>query len=208
MRDTLDSLSAEQEPRILFGGQASRRIFAVSLTIAQHQEPLKCTLLPNRTWQKIAADLCELDGKHFLVIIDYFSRFIEIAFLQSITSVQVIEKMTSMFARWGIPEEMVSDNGTQFTSEAFQDFATDYKFRQTFSSSHYPQSNGEVEIAVKIVKGILRQEDIFKALLSYRNTQIEATGQSPAELMMGQKLRTTHRGFLSILFSISYTHII
>lgn len=86
---------------------------------------------------------------------------------------------------------MVSDNGTQFTLGAFHEFTEDYKFRQTFTSPHYPQSNGEAESAVKISKRILRQDDIFKALLSYRNTPIEATGKSPAELMMGRKLRTT-----------------
>lgn len=87
--------------------------------------------------------------------------------------------------------QLVSDNGTQFTSGAFHEFAEDYKFRQTFTSPHYPQSNWEAESAVKISKRILRQDDIFKLLLSYRNTPIEATGKSPAELMIGRKLRTT-----------------
>ena len=99
---------------------------------SQQQEPMKYIQLPNRPWQRIAADLCELDGKHFLVVIDYFSRFVEITFLPSITSAKVIgkiKKIKNIFARWGIPEELLSDNGTQFTSQTFHVFAADYKFR-------------------------------------------------------------------------------
>ena len=87
--------------------------------------------------------------------------FIEIACLESMTSDQVIGKMKNMFSRWGISEEIVSDNGTQFTSESFHTFAGKYSFRQTFSSPHFPQSNGEAESAVKIAKRILQQDDIF-----------------------------------------------
>ena len=90
------------------------------------------------------------------------------------------EDMKNMFARWGVPEELVSDNGKQFTSEAFHVFAAVYKFRQTFTSPDYPQFNGEAESAVKIAKRTLRQDDIFKGLLSYRHTLIEETGQSPS----------------------------
>ena len=91
----------------------------------QQRETFKYTPLPSRPWQRIAADLCELNWKHFLVVIYYFSRFIEITILPSITSVQVIAQMKNMFARWGIPEELVSDNGTQLSSEAFHVFAAD-----------------------------------------------------------------------------------
>ena len=95
-----------------------------------------------------------------------------------------------MFSRWGIPEELVSDNGTQFSSQEFKLFADKYTFKQTFSNPQYPQDNGAAESAVKMEKKILKQEEIFNALMSYCSTPIEATGVSPDELLMGRKICT------------------
>ncbi|XP_062574010.1 uncharacterized protein K02A2.6-like [Saccostrea cucullata] len=156
----------------------------------QRKEPLKTTTLPERPWQRIAADLFEIDDKHYIAVMDYFSRYLEIAYLPSITSDQVIGKLKNIFARWGIPEILFTDNGTQFTSQTFRTFAKEYNFMQLFSSPHYPQANGEAESGVKIAKHILKQPDIFKALMAYRSTPIAATGVSPAELIMGQRIRT------------------
>ena len=121
---------------------------------------------------------------------DYFSRYLEIAHLSNIRSEQVIGKLKNIFARWGVPEVLVSDNGTQFTSQNFQLFAKEYNFVQSFSSPHYPQANGEAESAVKIAKHILRQDDVFRALMAYRSTPVAATGVSPSELIMGRRMRT------------------
>ena len=81
-------------------------------------------------------------GNSFLVVCDYFSRYIEIAYLESIKSEIVIEKLKNIFARRDVPDELISDNGGQFASEAFRKFASTYGFYQFFSSPHYPQANG------------------------------------------------------------------
>ena len=151
---------------------------------AQRKEPLMPTVLPDRPWQKVSIDLFELAGRKYLVVMDYYSRFIEILSLVGTTSLVVIQKLKSVFARWGIPEELVSDNGTQFKSTWFDDFKEKYRFRHTTSSPHHHQANGAAESGVRISKRILEQEDPFRALMAYRATPIPATGKTPSELIM------------------------
>ena len=70
---------------------------------SQRKEPLMTTDLPDRPWQ-VSTDLFELAGQKYLVVMDYYSRFIEILSPVETTSQVVIQKLNSVFARWGIPE--------------------------------------------------------------------------------------------------------
>ena len=156
----------------------------------QRSEPLMPSALPDLPWQKVGTDLFELKGKPHLLIVDYYSRFIEVAQLHR-TTAEVIQKTKAIFARHGIPEVVVSDNGPQFSSEAYSAFARNYQFEHVTSSPLYPQSNGEAERAVQTVKSLLNKgEDPCLALLSYRSTPLKC-GFSPSELLMVRKLRTT-----------------
>ena len=74
-------------------------------------------------WQKIGFDLFEMNGKHYLIAVDYFSNFIEIDLLTSMTSSRVIALLKKQFARFGVPNVIMSDGGPQFVSQEFQDFA-------------------------------------------------------------------------------------
>ena len=82
----------------------------------QHAEPLIPTALPDYPWQKVATDLFQWKGMSYLLVVDYYSRFIEIAKFSVTSSGEVIRHLKSIFARCGIPEELVSDNGPQYAS--------------------------------------------------------------------------------------------
>ena len=106
-------------------------------------EPLIPTALPEFSWQKFATDLFEWKKANYLLIVDYYSRWIEITKLEQTTSQCVIKHMSSIFARYGTPEMVMSDNGPQYASDTFRQFATEYGFVHNTSSPHFPQSNGE-----------------------------------------------------------------
>ena len=154
-------------------------------------EPVIPSDLPDRPWQKVAADLFELKGLPYLLVIDYFSRYVEVGKLSRTTSPDVAVHLKSMFARHGIPDQLLSDNGPQFSASSFAKFAEEYGFTHITTSPRYPQANGQVERAVQTVKNLLKKAaDPYKALMAYRATPLES-GISPAELLMGRKIRTT-----------------
>ncbi len=126
-----------------------------------HPEPLLNTPLPSRPWQRVAADLFHWNKGNYVLLIDYYSRYIEVASLTSTATKPVIEKLKVMFARHGVPEVLVTDNGPQFAASDFDDFAKDYDFHHVTSSPRYPQSNGEAERAVRTVKALLRKVRIL-----------------------------------------------
>ena len=123
--------------------------------------------------------------------------------LGSISSKAVITKMKRVFATHGIPQQVISDNGTQYTSQEFQSFAEDYGFIHTTISAKHPQSNGLAEKTVGIAKDLLQKckdssQDINLALLEYRNTPVDQI-EAPSVLLMGRELRSilpTHSNHL------------
>ena len=157
---------------------------------SQRYEPMKSTSLPSRPWEMLGTDLCTIKGHQFLIIIDYYSRWLEIKPLKQTTSKAVIQKMKEVFSIHGIPDIMISDNGPQFASQEFADFSSQYGFLLSTSSPYFPHGNAEAERAVQTAKKIIVQEKADIALLNYRATPHSATLVSPAEALMGRKLKT------------------
>ena len=157
---------------------------------SQRKEPLQPTEMPARPWERVSADLCELKGKYYLIAIDQYSRWIEIKALTSITTSAVVQRFKDIIASHGIMDSVMTDNGPQFASQEFKDFADKYGFRHVTSSPHHHQANGEAEIAVKIAKKILSQQDPHLALLNYRASKHSSIGVTPAECLLGRRLQT------------------
>lgn len=131
-------------------------------TCLQHRPnrkmPLQPTEFPEKPWQRVGVDLFFIGGAWWLIVTDYYSRYPELAKLTSLTARAVVTHCKSIFARHGIPEVVVSDNGSQFSrgpDAPFAAIAKEYGFKHVISSPPYPQSNGLAEAAVKVIKGSL-----------------------------------------------------
>ena len=154
-------------------------------------EPMKGTPFPVRPWSNVEADFFQHKGHNYLLVVDYYSRDVEICLVtQRVNTAETVLKMKKVFSRHGICDTLHSDNGPQFGSDDFKQFADQWGFEHVTSSPLYVQSNGEVERAVQTMKAKLNKcDDEYLALLSYRDNPLH-NGYSPAQLSMGRKLRS------------------
>ncbi|XP_055633185.1 uncharacterized protein K02A2.6-like [Toxorhynchites rutilus septentrionalis] len=164
-------------------------------------EPLVRKELPTQPWQQIAIDyLGPLpEGESLLVIIDYYSRYLEVIEMNNITTTSTIKELLTVFSRYGVPEMLRADNGPQFNSDEFERFCTEYEINLERTIPYWPQMNGEVERQNRSILERLRiaQElgkdwrvELRKYLMMYHATAHLATGKAPMELMFGRKMRT------------------
>lgn len=136
----------------------------------------------------------ELNKNLYLVVIDYYSQFPELIQINNTKANTLIVHLKSMFARYGIPEIIFSDNGSPFQSKEFQKFCNEWSIVNETSSPKYPQSNGLVERNIQTLKKMLKKcfkanQDPYVALLNFRNTP-KGKMPSPSNLLMSRNLRT------------------
>ena len=162
------------------------------------KEPLQSDPMPSRIFEHMAADYFEVDGRHYLAIVDRYSGWLELfPQTKAPTSASLINDLTRMFCRTGCPTRLFSDGGKQFTAEETQKFLQTWGVSHRLSSPMYPQSNGLAESAVKGLKLLLKKhknrpdsEAFRKGLLELRNTPRQG-GKSPAEIVFGRQLRSS-----------------
>ena len=160
--------------------------------------PLQPWKWPTRPWARIHVDFAgPLFGKMFLVVIDAHSKWIEVFPTASSTSAVVVEHLRTLFAQFGVPETVVSDNGSCFVSEEFSTFLLGNGVKHITSAPYHPATNSLAERAVQIVKKGLKKCTegtlacrVARVLFAYRTTPQSTTGVSPAELLLGRQPRT------------------
>ena len=162
-------------------------------------EPMSRVLPPTAPWQDISVDLLGPlpTGESILVVVDYFSRFLEVAILKSTTSAKIIESIHPIFAWFGVPHSLWTDNGPQFVSEEFETFLQPQGVEHQKTTPMWPQANGEVEhqncfllkcLQIARVENKDCSSELVTWQTAYRSTPQATTGATPFSLMFGREI--------------------
>ncbi len=159
--------------------------------------PLHPWQFPDGPWERLHMDLAgPFLNKMWIIIVDAHSKWPEVFPTQGTTSQIVSQKLDELFARFGIPQQIVTDNGRQFTSDEFETYLKGYNIKHVLSSVYHPRSNGEAERFVRTFKEALKSTDLpihkrlSEFLMKYRSTPHSTTGVPPSELLFGKTIRT------------------
>ena len=164
-------------------------------------EPVSSTELPAGPWQDLNVDLCGPfpDGQSLLVLVDQYSKWVEVETLTSTTTQEITSVLEKIFARHGFPFTLTTDNAQNLCSAHFKDFCKVRGIKHLTVTPLWPQANGQVErqnrtllkaIRTAVAEGRNWPSSLQTFLLAYRTTPHPATGTSPAELLCGRQLRT------------------
>ena len=162
--------------------------------------PLHPWVWPSKPWQRVHLDFAgPFQGSMFLVCVDAYSKWPEVRVMSTTTATATLDVLREWFAVHGIPEQIVTDNGTQFTSEVCEVFVKRNGIEHVKSAPYHPTSNGLAERLVQSLKQSLKVshsdgrtliQQLSPYLLSYRTTAHSTTGVPPCKLLMQRDLRT------------------
>ncbi|XP_058456730.1 uncharacterized protein K02A2.6-like [Malaya genurostris] len=161
---------------------------------------IHCWEQPSEPFQRIHADFAgPFMGLYFLVIVDAHSKWPEIKIIPDLTTSTTIEKMREYFATFGLPSILVTDRGTQFTSDQFQHFLKKNGIVHKMGAPYHPATNGQAERYVQTFKDKIKalkcsrsdvQKELQQMLMAYRRTPHPATGKSPSLIVFGRQIKS------------------
>ncbi|XP_045778211.1 uncharacterized protein K02A2.6-like [Maniola jurtina] len=171
----------------------------VSQRPAPPAAPLHSWPWPAEPWSRLNLDfLGPFNNAYYLIIIDAHTKWIEVEKLTSISATVVISRLRQLFAKFGLPKMIQSDNGPPYNSEEFGLYLKRNGIKHTRIAPYHPSSNGAAENAVRTIKRVLKKalienvDDLTalsRFLFTYRNTEHSTTGREPAVAMFGRRLR-------------------
>lgn len=164
-------------------------------------EPMKRREFPLGPWIDIAIDFLGPlpTGEYVLVIVDYYSRYLEMEIMKKITTTATIGRLERIFTRLGFPVTITLDNAKQFVSTEFEEWCRNRGMHLNHTSPYWPQANGQVERQNRTILKRLQighsktgnwKSEINNFLMMYLSTPHTVTGKTPSELMMGKTIRT------------------
>ncbi len=182
--------SLEEKVKLCDSCQRTRKLPPVA--------PIQPWEWPERPWSRLHIDYAgPLLGHMFLVVVDAHSKWMEVKAVRHATTATTLTELRSIFATHGIPELLVSDNGSVFTSAEFKDFVRGSGIRHTTSAPYHPSTNGLAERAVQTFKAYMKKvpdaplrDNLSRFLFQYRITPHSTTGISPAELLLNRRPRS------------------
>ena len=123
----------------------------------------------------LGADVFHFNNENYLCIIDYHSKFPVIKRLEGLSAVSLITTTKIIFAKYDIPQKLMSDTGTNFVSDKFWQFCKSINVEQAISLAYHHQSNGQVDACIKVIKHTFKKctnsgGDINMALLQICTT--------------------------------------
>ena len=162
--------------------------------------PLNPWIWPTKPWQRIHVDFASpFLGKSFFIVVDAHSKWPEVHEMSQTTTEKTITVLRHLFSNYGLPHQLVSDNGPQFTSEEFRQFMLTNGIRHIRSAPYHPSSNGQAKRFVKTFKDAMKAMQhqsislthrISNFLLRYRTTPHSTTNQTPSNMFLGREIRT------------------
>ena len=162
--------------------------------------PLHTWQWPTTPWKRIHVDFAgPFLGKMFLIMVDAHSKWPEVIMMSTTTTTQTIEVLQAIFSRYGLPEQLISDNGPQFTSQEFVQCLKQGGIKHIRSAPYQPSTNGLAERFVQTFENAMKASEndgqslkarIATFLANYRSTPHATTGVTPSELFLQRKVRT------------------
>ena len=140
--------------------------------------------IPIVAWKSIAIDLFKFQYNAYVVVVDLFSRFPVVRQLHGESMKLVLNALKSVFSNFGIPENIISDNGPCYKSQEFNDFCARFEINHITGASYNHQANSIAEHMIQTTKHLMvkNQNDTWLALLILKATPITGIDRSPAEL--------------------------
>jgi hypothetical protein len=193
-------------------------ICKIGKSTPKKEAPLQVFVAPERPFQRIAMDFAgpfcptAQGNKYFLVLVDHFSKYVKAVPVRECTMEAAIGGLTKLIFEEGVPEEVLTDQGTHFTGKKIQEFFRDNRIKHLRTTAYHPQCDGLAERQMRTIKDLIRcclleklnvkSDDwdviLLRVVARLNNTVHSAIGRTPFSVARGRSAPVTELPWLSL----------